>query len=103
VFSPLSSVAPKLVRELFELCRKGQFVEARTAQENIGALNHAIKAAGASGLRDGLAGLKTVLASMGRDCGVPRPPVRSAGEIERGHLLEAIAAMPFLKDEPRGW
>ena len=26
-----------------------------------------------------------------------------AGEIERGRLLEAIAAMPFLKDEPRGW
>jgi 4-hydroxy-tetrahydrodipicolinate synthase len=103
MFSPLSSIAPKLARELFGLCRKGQFIEARAAQENIGALNHAIKAAGASGLRDGLAGLKAALASMGRDCGMPRPPVRSAGEVERGRLLEAIAAMPFLKDEPRGW
>jgi len=103
MFSSLSAIAPKLVRSLFDMCKMEQFVEARGVQENIGALNHAIKAAGSSGLGDGLAGTKAVLASMGRDCGAPRPPVRRAGEIERGRLLEAIAAMPFLKDEPRGW
>ncbi len=102
-FSPLSGIAPKLVGSLYDLCRRGQFVEAREIQENIGALNHAVKSAGESGLRDGLAGLKTVLATFGRECGVPRPPVRPLGEIERGRLMEAIAAMPFLQAEPRGW
>jgi hypothetical protein len=40
---------------------------------------------------------------MGRPCGIPRPPVRPLGEIERGKISEALAGMAFLKDEPRGW
>lgn len=103
MFSTLSAVAPKLVRKLYDLCRKEQFVEARETQEQIGELNHAIKLAGESGLRDGLAGIKAVLAGMGRNCGAPRPPVRQAGEAVRGRLLEAVGGMSFLKDEPRGW
>jgi 4-hydroxy-tetrahydrodipicolinate synthase len=102
-FSPLSGVAPRLVRTLYELCARQQFIEARQAQEDIGALHHAIKEAGASGLKDGLAGVKTALAHMGRECGLPRPPVRPLGEIERGRLAEALAGMAFLRAEPRGW
>jgi 4-hydroxy-tetrahydrodipicolinate synthase len=102
-FSLLAAVAPKRVRELHELCRREQFVEAREAQEDLAALMHAVKEAGASGLKDGLAGIKTVLAAMGRECGLPRPPVRPLGEAERGRLLEAIAGMNFLRTEPRGW
>ncbi|OGA51423.1 MAG: hypothetical protein A3F74_25655 [Betaproteobacteria bacterium RIFCSPLOWO2_12_FULL_62_58] len=103
VFSPLSGVAPKLVRQLYDLCSKEKYVEARKIQEDIGALHHAIKSAGESGLRDGLAGLKAVLRTMGRDCGQPRPPVRRLDEVRYGQLAEAIAAMPFLRAEPRGW
>lgn len=103
VFSPLSGIAPKLVRRLYELCSEENYVEARQAQEDIGALHHAVKQAGASGLRDGLAGLKAVLRTMGRECGEPRPPVRSLGEVQYGQLAEAVAAMPFLRAEPRGW
>lgn len=103
VFSPLSGIAPKLVRNLYDLCRKEQFIEAREMQENLGALHHAVKSVGASGLRDGLAGLKAAHGAFGRECGVPRPPVRSPGEIERGRLAEAISGMSFLKAEPRGW
>jgi len=102
-FSPLSAVAPKLVRALHDTCRQDQLIEAREAQENIGTLQHAIKEAGASGLKDGLAGIKTALAYMGRECGVPRPPVRPLGEVERGRLTETLAGMVFLRDEPRGW
>ena len=29
VFSPLASVAPKLARELYDLCQKQQFTQAR--------------------------------------------------------------------------
>lgn len=102
-FSPLSGVAPKLVRSLYEMCSRDQFIEARQAQEDIGELHHAIKEAGASALKDGLAGLKTALAHMGRECGLPRPPVRPLGEIERGKLAETLAGMTFLRAEPRGW
>lgn len=103
VFSPLSSIAPKLVRGLYDLCRKEQYVEAREMQEQIAALHHAVKSAGESGLKDGLAGIKAVLGAMGRECGVPRPPVRPLGEVKRGKLMETIAAMTFLQAEPRGW
>lgn len=102
-FSPLSGIAPKLTRTLFDMCRKEQFIEARATQEDVSTLNHAVKVAGESGLRDGLAGLKAVLRAFGRECGVPRPPVRPLGEVERGRLTEAIAGMPFLQAEPRGW
>lgn len=103
VFSPLSAIAPKLVGKLHELCSKEKFVEARQMQEDIAALYHVIKEAGESGLKDGLAGIKAVLGMMGRDCGVPRPPVRSLGEVERGRLAEQIAGMAFLRAEPKGW
>ena len=102
-FAPLAAVAPRLVRQLYDLCSKEKYVEARKIQEDIGALHHAVRSAGESGLRDGLAGLKAVLRTMGRECGQPRPPVRSLGEVQYGQLAEAIAAMPFLRAEPRGW
>lgn len=103
VFSPLSGIAPKLVRALYELCSREQYVEARGMQEQMAALHHAVKSAGESGLKDGLAGIKAALGAMGRECGAPRPPVRPLGEVERGKLMEAIAAMTFLQAEPRGW
>ena len=69
----------------------------------IAELHHLLKEAGESGLKDGLAGVKTAMATMGREVGVPRPPVRPLGEIERGRISEAMRAMPFLASEPRGW
>jgi len=95
-FSPLSGVAPKLVREVYDLCAKQQFTQARKAQEDIAALHHLVK-------RAGFAGLKGAMRAMGRDCGQPRPPVRALGEIEYGKLAQEIGAMDFLRAEPRGW
>ena len=40
---------------------------------------------------------------MGRDVGVPRPPVDPLGEVEAGVLAERLSTMPFLEREPRGW
>jgi 4-hydroxy-tetrahydrodipicolinate synthase len=100
---PLAGVAPGLVRQVYELCKQEKFVEARGMQEDIASLHHAIREAGESGLKDGLAGIKSAMAFMGRECGVPRPPVRPLGEIERGRLEEQLQAMSFLKTEPRGW
>ena len=103
VFSSLSCIAPKLARKVFDLSRQEKYLEARAPQEQIAELNHLIRNAGESGLRDGLAGTKAAMAAMGRACGNPRPPVRALGEIERGKISEALAGMAFLKDEPRGW
>lgn len=102
-FAPLASIAPKLVRALYDLCSRQQYVEARTAQEDIGALHHTVRSAGESRLNDGLAGLKSALRAMGRDCGQPRPPVRGLGEIEYGKFADAVRAMAFLRAEPQGW
>jgi 4-hydroxy-tetrahydrodipicolinate synthase len=95
-FSPLASVAPKLARQLFDLCAKQQFTQARKAQEDMATLHHTLKKAG-------FAGLKSAMRAMGRECGTPRPPVDPLGEVEAGRLAEQIHSMSFLQAEPRGW
>jgi len=100
---PLAGIAPRLVRQVYDLCKQEKYVEARGMQEDIAQLHHMVKESGSSGLKDGLAGIKCAMAAMGRECGVPRPPVRPLGEVERGRFEEAVHALAFLKTEPRGW
>jgi 4-hydroxy-tetrahydrodipicolinate synthase len=95
-YSSLAAIAPKAVRSLYDLCRKDQLFEARGVQEEIAAVLQLLKKAGA-------AGLKAALRALGRDCGDVRPPLRPLGEEELGRLSEALAAMPALRMEPRGW
>lgn len=95
-FSPLAAVAPKLVRELYELCRKQQFTQARKLQEQLAELHHVLKKAGRSGL-------KGAMRAMGRDCGEPRLPALGLGEFELGSFMQQVSAMPYLRTEPRGW
>lgn len=95
-FSSLAAIAPTLVRRLYDLCRKEQYVEARETQEQVAALRQVVKKGGA-------ASLKAALRAMGRDCGEPRPPVRPLGEVECGRLAEQLGAMAALRAEPRGW
>jgi len=92
LFSPLAGVAPKLVRRLHDSCRNDLLVEARSAQEAVAALRQQLKSAGS---------LKAALAAMGRDCGVPRPPLQTP-DAEAAKALAATLE-PLLRDEPRGW
>jgi 4-hydroxy-tetrahydrodipicolinate synthase len=92
LFSPLAGVVPKLVRQLFDACRKDHLVEARDAQEAVAALRQHLKSSGS---------LKAALRTMGRDCGVPRPPLQ-APDAEAPKTLGA-ALWPMLRDEPRGF
>lgn len=96
VFSPLASVAPKLARQLYEMCKKQQFSQARKLQEQMALLHHTLKTAG-------FAGLKGALKLMGRECGDPRLPESNLSTAEASQLAAQIAAMPFLQSEPRGW
>jgi 4-hydroxy-tetrahydrodipicolinate synthase len=95
-YSPLSAVAPKLVRKVYELCVKQQFIEARKDQEDIATLAHYVKMART-------AGLKAALRAMGRDCGEPRPPATTLTDAEQECFSADIRAMQFLAQEPRGW
>jgi 4-hydroxy-tetrahydrodipicolinate synthase len=95
-FTSLAGIAPKIVRELYDHCRKEQYGNGRRSQEAIAALRQVIK-------KDGVAGLKGAMRAMGRDCGEPRPPLRSLGEEEFGKLTEAVTRMAALRAEPRGW
>jgi dihydrodipicolinate synthase/N-acetylneuraminate lyase len=96
VYSPLSSVAPKLVRKVYELCAKQQFVQARELQEDLGALHALLKS-------NGFAGLKGAIRAMGRDCGQPRPPAGPLSGAAFEKLAAALNAMSWLKEEPRDW
>jgi dihydrodipicolinate synthase/N-acetylneuraminate lyase len=95
-FAPLAGIAPILVRQLYDACRKEQYADGRKAQEAIAALRQVVKT-------DGVAGLKGALRAMGRDCGGPRPPLRPLGEIEYGALAEKLGALAALRAESRGW
>ena len=96
-FSALSSVAPGLVRRVYDLCGKERYPEARQGQEDLATLHHLVKSPRLE------TGLKAAMRAMGRECGEPRPPSKPLGEVESGKVSEAIAGMGFLKGEPRGW
>ena len=96
LFSALAGVAPKLVRRLYEICRKEQYFEARKVQEQIAALHQIVKAAG-------FAGLKTALRAAGRDCGEPRPPMEALDKARAERLLAELARFDALGVEPKGW
>jgi 4-hydroxy-tetrahydrodipicolinate synthase len=95
-FSPLSAVAPRLARHLYEACRKERYFDARETQNQVAALYQIVKGGG-------FAGLKSALRAMGRDCGDPRPPHDVLREVDHGALAERLNALPALAQEPRGW
>jgi 4-hydroxy-tetrahydrodipicolinate synthase len=92
LFSPLAGVAPKLVRRLYESCRKDLLVEARSAQEAVAAMRQQLETSG---------NLKAAMRALGRDCGIPRPPLQALDD-EAAKTL-AARLEPMLRDEPRGF
>ncbi|MFL5087056.1 MAG: dihydrodipicolinate synthase family protein [Xanthobacteraceae bacterium] len=96
MFSSLAAIAPRLVRRLYELCREQKFFAARPVQEQVAALRQVSKSRGP-------AGLKAALRIMGRDCGEPRPPLLPLDGSPYEKLAAELAALPALRDEPRGW
>lgn len=95
-FAPLAGIAPKTVRQLYDVCRKEQYPDARKPQEAIAALRQAVK-------QSGVAGIKAAMRAMGRDCGDPRPPLKPLGEVEAGVIADKLGKIAALQAEPRGW
>ena len=96
MFAPLAGVAPKLVRELYKICRTEKYFDARKSQEDLVELLQIIKRAGSGGLKGGLR-------AMGRDCGPMRPPLDTLSAVDYDKLAAQIGALKALGGEPRGW
>ena len=96
MFAPLAAIAPRLVRDLYEVCRQDRLAEARPAQETIAAVRHLLKVGG-------VGSLKAALTAMGRDCGVPRPPLQALDAASTTKLAADLAVIAALRVEPRGW
>jgi 4-hydroxy-tetrahydrodipicolinate synthase len=96
MFAPLAGIAPKLVRELFALCRDQKLFEARKAQEQMAALRQVVKPGS-------IASLKAAMSAMGRDCGTPRPPLLALDAATYQKLVGELDAIAALRAEPRGW
>jgi len=92
----LAGIAPRLVSELYRLCRDQKLFEARNVQEQMAALRQAVKPGG-------IAGLKAAMGSVGRDCGEPRPPLLPLDAVAYQRLVAELDAIPALRTEPRGW
>jgi dihydrodipicolinate synthase/N-acetylneuraminate lyase len=96
MFAPLAGIAPKAVRELWDLCAKEQYEEARPVQEALAALRQAVKPAAVAGLKGGMRCMK-------RECGQPRPPLDPLGAVDQEKLAAQIGAIAALRAEPQGW
>jgi 4-hydroxy-tetrahydrodipicolinate synthase len=96
MLSPLASVSPKLVRELYDLCQAENYKAARAPQEDAAILFRLFRDAGP-------AGLKAAAAAMGRDCGAPRQPLPTLPDAAARALAAKIANVGSVKAEPLGW
>lgn len=94
LLSPLASIAPRLVSELYRACRAENYGAARPMQEDAAILFRLMRDAGVPGLKAGAA-------ARGRDCGDPRPPL--APWRDSSGLQSAMAQARSLATEPRGW
>ena len=94
--SSIAGIAPGLVHDLYTLCRKENFEEARPAQEKAAILFRALRDTGVSGL-------KVAHRSMGRDCGNPRPPLPALDDEGTRKLLAELSAIGTSTSEPHDW
>jgi 4-hydroxy-tetrahydrodipicolinate synthase len=94
LLSPLASVAPVLVRDLYRTCRSESYAAARPLQEDAAILFRLLR-------ETGVAGLKATAAMLGRKCGEPRPPLVPWRDCEA--LYRSLSAAKSFKAEPRGW
>jgi 4-hydroxy-tetrahydrodipicolinate synthase len=96
VLSPLSNIAPRLVRELYDLCHAEKYKDAASRQTDLAVMCRLFRGAG-------LSGLKVAARYMGRDCGTPRAPLPTLANAESQALIEKLSAIRSIREEPQGW
>ena len=96
MFAPHAVIAPKLVRQLYYLCREENYKAAIELQEEFACVYQAVKPTG-------IAGMKAASRLMGRDCGIPRPPLLPMPEEKHRALTDALKSIPSVSKEAQGW
>ena len=96
MLSALAGISPRLVRELYGLCRRESYKDAYRLQEDAAILFRAFRDAG-------VPGLKAAARWCGRDCGHSRPPLPALDAAATRALVEQVAAVHSMTAEPRGW
>ena len=96
LLSALATVSPRLVRGLYDLCRAEKYQDARRLQDAAAILFRVFQ-------DTGVAGLKAAVRGMGRDCGIPRPPIPAFDDAKVQALIAELSAVATVKTEPRGW
>lgn len=99
-FSPVSDLAPMLVRSLIDASMANDREKARLLQWKVTELEGILAKYGGFA---GLASAKPARAMMGRPCGIPRKPLPALDK-ETVRKLEAdLTNSGVLADEPTGW
>ncbi len=96
-FSPASSIAPRLIRELFDACAEGDLVRARPLQYRASALWHLLRDTGYP------ASVKAALTLFGRPAGGVRLPLLDLDADALARLTAGLDALGLRETEPHGW
>lgn len=99
-FSPISDLAPMLVKSLVDSCLAGNMEKARPIQWKVTQLERIMAKHGGFA---GLAAHKPARALMGRPCGNPRKPIPTLDKDTVARLELDIKESGVLADEPHGW
>jgi dihydrodipicolinate synthase/N-acetylneuraminate lyase len=96
-FSPISELAPRLVKSLVQACAAGDYNKGRQLQWKVSHLEAILASYG------GFAAHKPARAIMGRPCGNPRKPIPTLDADTVKRLERQLAESGVLDDEPHGW
>jgi 4-hydroxy-tetrahydrodipicolinate synthase len=94
--SATGSVAPRLVQNLYNLCAKGQYDEARPLQDKASYLWQLFKV-------EYPAPIKAAMEMLGRPIGKTRLPIRSLSEEGKRQLRKELEKLGVFDQEPHGW
>lgn len=99
-FSPISELAPLLVKSLVDACLSGDLEKAKPIQWKVTQLEEIMAKYGGFA---GLASHKPARTMVGRPCGVPRKPIPILDKATVAKLESDIQTSGVLADEPHGW
>lgn len=95
-FSACGEVAPRLLRNLYEACAKGEMARARPLQHKVGQLLKVLMA-------NYPATIKYAMELMGRPVGQTRLPLLPLSEEAKAKARKDLEKLGILAQEPRGW
>jgi 4-hydroxy-tetrahydrodipicolinate synthase len=96
LLSPISNVAPKLVRSLFDLCILENYQQAYDLQIDAAHLHRLFN-------RFGISGLKLISSKLGRDVGIARVPLDQLSTEQIQTILQEWQHCKSIISEPISW